>query len=142
MARSVFVTGLSLGGRNPLTPARPPQRLQPPGGGRSGDGLRKRGKKLSDRELKDKDFTTAFVGDSVTITVQGQKKDLTYKLDPSQMPKHIDLVTAKGDVVKGIYLLDGDTLKLCARGKPGGDRPTEFKSEGGSSIGLVVFKRQ
>ena len=100
------------------------------------------GKKLSEKELKDKDFKTVFDGDSVTITVQGQSKELTYKLDPSQKPKHIDLVTPKEEVNRGIYLLDGDTLKLCATDKPGEDRPTEFKSKEGSSVGLIVFKKQ
>jgi uncharacterized protein (TIGR03067 family) len=82
------------------------------------------GKKLSNEELKEKDFKTVFDGDSVTMTVQTQNKEMTYKLDPSKKPKHIDLVNSKGEVTRGIYLLDGNTLKLCAPDTPGEDRPT------------------
>jgi hypothetical protein len=40
------------------------------------------------------------------------------------------------------YLFDGDTLKRCAPDKSGEDRPAEFKSPEGSTIGLMVFKKR
>jgi uncharacterized protein (TIGR03067 family) len=43
--------------------------------------------------------------------------------------------------VKGIYELEGDTLKLCTR-DPGQDRPKEFTAKEGSGNTLTVYKRK
>src|SRR4051812_46650623 len=52
--------------------------------------------------------------------------DSTYRLDPGREPKQIDLTGTEGDaagkLAPGIYLLQGDTLKICYT-MPGGQRP-------------------
>jgi len=54
-----------------------------------------------------------------------EKETATFKLDPSQRPKAIDLTKdPKGPTARGIYELDGDTLKLVWRRE--GPRPTEI----------------
>src|SRR5437016_4035620 len=62
--------------------------------------------------------TAVFVFDGKTMkmtrTVDGQEqsREMTFKLDPSKKPKAID-VDMDGKPGKGIYSLDGDTLKIC-----------------------------
>jgi hypothetical protein len=48
----------------------------------------------------------------------------------------------KGKTIQltGIYLLEGDTLKICAS-EAGQARPTEFTSPKGSRLTLFVLKR-
>jgi uncharacterized protein (TIGR03067 family) len=62
-----------------------------------------------------------------------------YQLHPDQQPKGItftDLLT--GQVSEGIYVLDGDMLKLCRRAQ-GKGRPTAF--EGGRDQVLALHVR-
>ena len=62
-----------------------------------------------------------------------------YKLDATAKPKTIDLIKGK-KVDPGIYQLDGDTLKLAIARGPDVKRPTEFKSDGMTTV-VVTFKR-
>jgi hypothetical protein len=43
--------------------------------------------------------------------------------------------------MKGIYALDGDSLKICVS-QPKADRPTEFATKKGSNSSLVILKRE
>jgi uncharacterized protein (TIGR03067 family) len=67
------------------------------------------------------------------------------KIDPSKTPKTIDLVPLeepnKGEVIEGIYQLDGDELKVCIPNQKMESRPTELKSPKGSSLVLMSLKR-
>jgi len=77
----------------------------------------------------------------MTVTVEGQEKtrELTFKLDPSQKPRAID-VEIEGKPGLGIYSLEGDTFKIC-HGEDNDPRPTEFASKEGTKLALIVFKR-
>jgi uncharacterized protein (TIGR03067 family) len=84
-------------------------------------------------------------GDHYSVAFKGAEKpmlEFRIKLDPSSKPKTIDLIGIKTDAVflRGIYELDGDTLRLCF---PVGDadRPKELKSEAGSRSGIITYKR-
>lgn len=67
--------------------------------------------------------------------------EMTYKLDPTKDPKAIDLTHTlgkeQGKVRLGIYLLDGDDLKMCVDD----ERPTEFATRPESGRALIVLKR-
>jgi len=67
----------------------------------------------------------------------------TYKLDPAKTPKRIDAIATldEKDSMYGIYLLDGDTLKLCFS-QAEKTRPTEFKTAADSDVLLLEFKRK
>jgi uncharacterized protein (TIGR03067 family) len=75
----------------------------------------------------------------------------TYRLDPSKKPRAIDFeyedvgaepgAGRRRTTVRGIYLLDGDTLKIC-KDMSGQQRPREFKTEPGSSKVVLVLKRK
>jgi uncharacterized protein (TIGR03067 family) len=64
---------------------------------------------------------------------------MTYKADATGYPKTIDLTPdrgpARGKVLKGIYDLDGNTLKVCYVAPDAGEpekaeRPKEFGAKG------------
>jgi len=63
-------------------------------------------------------------------------------LDEKSKPKGIDIKPPKGEekLIKGIYELDGDTLKICFAME--GDRPKDFSSEAGSKTMCLILKRE
>jgi uncharacterized protein (TIGR03067 family) len=61
---------------------------------------------------------------------------------PSQKPKQIDLLFGDGKTAKGVYHLEGDTLKLCAEKETDCERPTEFSTKHGTTHFLVVLKKK
>jgi RNA polymerase sigma factor (sigma-70 family) len=66
-----------------------------------------------------------------------------YTLDEKQKPKTIDF-TAAGKTIKGIYSLEGDTLKLCLPMPPPSgehERPGKFASDHDSRLTLIVLER-
>jgi uncharacterized protein (TIGR03067 family) len=65
----------------------------------------------------------------------------SYRNRPRNAPKEIDIKTAKGKEIPGIYSIEGDTLKLCVDTQNSRRRPTEFASQGKSEIWLFVFER-
>ena len=94
-------------------------------------------------------FNFTFKGDEAVIegndAVKKEYAKIRVKLDPATMPKSMDITVSGGvqkdAVIEGIYELKGDELKICAK-VFGNDRPTEFASPEGSSIFLLVLKRQ
>ncbi len=90
-----------------------------------------------------KSFKLTVKGDKAShSTPDGKSEEATIKLDPSKKPKAIDLTPLsgedKGKTYPGIYVLEGDTWKICA--SKGGTRPTEFR--GGKDIALITLKRE
>jgi uncharacterized protein (TIGR03067 family) len=94
-------------------------------------------------------FRLVVKGEQMTLEGNDEvKKDyakIAFKLDPATTPPCLDLKVSVGDQegakMEGIYELKGDTLKLCVN-VFGQDRPNQFKSEEGSSVALVVLKRE
>ena len=96
----------------------------------------KGGEKLPDELLKA--IKLQVKGDKIIAEILGETKDVPFKIDPTKKPKTIDL-TIDEKVVKGIYELKKDTLKVCAAIDENGDRPKDFK--GGEQTLLVTFNR-
>jgi uncharacterized protein (TIGR03067 family) len=101
------------------------------------------GKELPAGELAR--LVLTFEGDKHTVKKGNEVIQVgTQKLDPSKSPKAIDVTLTegvkKGEVMLGIYEINGDTLKVCfdAEGKK---RPTQFKSAPGSETFVNVHKR-
>jgi uncharacterized protein (TIGR03067 family) len=88
---------------------------------------------ISDKTIiaNDKDHKKVFV--------------MTYRLDPTQKPRAIDMTIIEGDekqkgkTAKGIYELEGDTLKLAYAFA--GPRPTSFTTKKGDKHLSFVLKR-
>jgi uncharacterized protein (TIGR03067 family) len=64
-------------------------------------------------------------------------------LRADKKPKELDLVLETGPVYKGIYEIDGNTLKICLSLSSDADseRPREFESKEGSSTALFTWAR-
>jgi uncharacterized protein (TIGR03067 family) len=89
----------------------------------------------------------------LTVVMAGEQRTLkagatvfsqgSYRIDPAARPRAIDLTIGqgshKGQVVRGIYDLDADTLRVCLAMK-GGPRPTEMASKPDSGHTLIVHK--
>src|SRR5262245_8074295 len=96
-------------------------------------------------------FAMQFVFNDAEATIESSKEvkkeyaKITFMLDPSTSPPCVDLKIAAGvqkdAVIEGIYELKDDELKICAK-VFGNDRPAAFESAEGSSIVLIVLKRE
>jgi uncharacterized protein (TIGR03067 family) len=88
-----------------------------------------------------------FSGDIFTIQHEGHTLYRgTYAVDAARKPAQIDFRHGEGNIKgktwKGIYRLEGETLKICDNApdmaKP---RPTRFATKPGSGSICIVFKR-
>jgi len=87
-------------------------------------------------------FKITFKGDKA-IPEGGGGGEASFKLDTGKKPRQITVTRAEGNrTMKGIYQLDGDTLKICFGGEGNDNYPTEFTGKAGSNNMLMVFKRQ
>jgi uncharacterized protein (TIGR03067 family) len=99
------------------------------------------GKKAPEESVKTVRMTVK--GDRIVLREENKEEEASFKLDPAQTPRALDLSIKVGDkmeVVKLIYELRGDDLKLCG-GRAGKDRPKEFMAKAGSGLNLIAFKR-
>jgi uncharacterized protein (TIGR03067 family) len=90
--------------------------------------------------LADADLVFAE-GRKVFTLPDGRIEKGTYQLNTAKQPSEIDATTdGRRGTEKGIYVVDGDTLKLClATGA--GERPREFATPKGSDQLLIVLRR-
>jgi RNA polymerase sigma factor (sigma-70 family) len=93
----------------------------------------------------DKFEKTVFMVDGKRACIQtssDEKDDIRggLYLDQTSEPKTFDLAMHK-ETREGIYLLEGDTLRLCYELGEDAKRPTRFTTEPGSKQVLVVLKR-
>jgi uncharacterized protein (TIGR03067 family) len=81
------------------------------------------------------------------VSKKGDKiqEESTYKVDRAKKPRQIDYISIqgpnKGKTQKGIYELEGDTLKI-GQIMNGGVRPKSFRVKEEPNLIVVVLKRQ
>ncbi len=97
-----------------------------------------------------KDATVVIDKDKLTLKLPNENPDtleFSFKLDSAKKPKEIELTPLngefKGKVAPGIYLLEGEMLKICAPSDPTKNlaRPKEFSAPDKSGMALLVLKR-
>jgi uncharacterized protein (TIGR03067 family) len=81
----------------------------------------------------------------ITIKTENDEKPQMFgtilRVDPTQQPATMDLgYDGEEGILKGIYKLDKEVLKLCFS-QPGRDRPREFSSKKGENTILLVLQR-
>jgi uncharacterized protein (TIGR03067 family) len=106
--------------------------------------MEEKGNKAPDELLQA--MAVEIKGDKITVTEKGKLVvEFGYKLDASKKPGAIDLTYLSGDekgrVERGIYQIEGDTVKFCTREK-GKDRPTAFGTSKEDDRTLVVIRRK
>ena len=101
------------------------------------------GKKLDSEDLKE--IEVKITGERYTVRIKDKLDAGTLKLDETKTPKAMDATDTEGDdvgkVVKAIYELSGDTLKVCYT-LDGGERPTEMATKEGSPVLMFIYKRE
>ncbi|QEH35094.1 hypothetical protein OJF2_36390 [Aquisphaera giovannonii] len=101
------------------------------------------GVKLPDEVLKT--MSLVLEDGKYTTKSPGPDDKGTVKIDPGKEPKAMDITGVegpnKGRTFPAIYVLDGDTLKICYD-LSGKARPTEFKSPPGTKHFLAVYRRK
>ena len=91
-----------------------------------------------------KDAVWTISGNEITYGPNATVRAV-FKLDATTKPKKFDFDDVAKDPtqgkkgIKGIYEIDGDTLKICVATK--GERPKAFESKEGSGDVLTVLKR-
>jgi uncharacterized protein (TIGR03067 family) len=79
-------------------------------------------------------LTLVFSGDTVSIMSAPPTR---FRLDATTKPAHIDFLNSHNQV--GIYILDGDTLKLCTG--ENGNRPSVFSTKKYTDHTYMLLKR-
>jgi uncharacterized protein (TIGR03067 family) len=107
--------------------------------------MEKEGKKLSEEEIKGLDLQLILKDDKYTVKVGSNVIDTgTSKPDPTKKPKTVDVMPSegpnKGKTIKGIYELDGDSLRVCYD-LAGKGRPKALATKADSGQVLIVYKR-
>ena len=82
-----------------------------------------------------------FKGNEYTSSKNGEQSNVkvTFTIDTATEPKSITRTTPKGEVSRGIYKIDGDTLLICSA-ISGHEKPTEFLQKPGDCT-LLTLKR-
>ena len=100
------------------------------------------GKALPDDKVKQ--TIILFKGDSFRfpeLAEYATSRDGTIKLDATKKPKHMDATSTEGQIMQGIYELEGDRYKVCFA-PAGKARPGDFSSKPGSGCILQVWQRK
>ncbi len=105
----------------------------------------KDGREVPEADFKPFNERIVFSGDRVVRRQTAPNRteitadDGVFSTDDSRKPATIDMKTQKG-VVRGIYKLDGDVLKLCVT-QNGGPRPHSFSTREGDRRSLHTYRK-
>jgi uncharacterized protein (TIGR03067 family) len=101
------------------------------------------GEKLPDEAIKS--IKLVLKDDKYTVTIGEAVDEGTVTLDASSDPRGMEIKGTKGPnkgrTIPAIYELKDDTLRVCYDLNEK-KRPAEFKTNSGSNLYLVTYKRQ
>jgi uncharacterized protein (TIGR03067 family) len=106
-------------------------------------GAEANGQKIPARQVPNLRLT--FKSGKYSVQLGDEKpQEGTYKIDPSKMPRTIDINRTtgpdKGKKQVGIYELVANTLKICAC-ETGNERPTDFDTSEKPGYTVLILKR-
>jgi uncharacterized protein (TIGR03067 family) len=70
----------------------------------------------------------------------GEARTTAFRIDPSQNPRRIDVISRDDRILRGIYRFEGDQLVICQQTKPEEPRPDTFEARAGSGRMLLRLK--
>ena len=77
-------------------------------------GIEAAGEKVPDDRVKKLDLTYVFDSGKVTVRRPDRPDNPgTYNVDPSRAPKRIDLFLSGQGITRGVYKMNGNTMRLC-----------------------------
>ena len=98
------------------------------------------GKALESEDMKE--LIVTITGDRYEVQVKDKTDRGSLKLDETQNPKLMDATDTEGEdagkVIKAIYELKGDTLRVCY----GAERPKEFATKEDAAVLLITYRRE
>ncbi len=109
--------------------------------------LEREGRKAPAEVLKQMKGGWTFEGDKVSFDDPNAPGKSEFRLDPSKMPREIDLIgldgANKGKKIEGIYRMVDGQLSVCIRdaGSAARGRPKSFSTDGEAGLGLIVLAR-
>jgi uncharacterized protein (TIGR03067 family) len=103
-----------------------------------------KGERVPEADLKE--LFLIIRGNAILIREGGKtEENFSFLLDPLKKVKEIDVTLKvgpqKGRTDRGIYSIDGDSLKICIQSDKDSPRPREFRSPAGSDLWLVTLQR-
>ncbi|HSI11734.1 MAG TPA: TIGR03067 domain-containing protein [Chthoniobacter sp.] len=92
-----------------------------------------------------KALVVTISGDHYTAKLKEEMEAGTVKLDETQKLKTMDATKTEGfeagQVIKAVYELKDDTLRVCYA-MDGGERPTELATNNSSQWLLIIYQRE
>jgi uncharacterized protein (TIGR03067 family) len=70
-----------------------------------------------------------------------QRAEGSFAVDPARTPKQLDLRLDDGRMLREVYELEGDTLRVCYPVRCEA-RPAALRTAPGSGLSLVVYRRE
>jgi uncharacterized protein (TIGR03067 family) len=93
-----------------------------------------------------KSATLTIKDSKYSLLASKQLHEVEITLNASKKPKEIDMKFLDGPnkdrVGRGIYEIDGKTLKICRGLDPQQDRPKDFKTEGQINYFVMVWEKE
>jgi erythromycin esterase len=87
------------------------------------------------RLVKEDAYTVTIANETGTTTIRGR-----FAIKPQASPSEIDVEPENGEIMHGIYKLEGDLFTMCLT-QPGVPRPTKFAAGDGTRATMTVWKR-
>jgi len=101
------------------------------------------GKPVDSEDLKK--LVVTITDDHYTVQTKDGTEAGTLKVDETQKPRTMDATRTEGfeagKVIKAVYEITGDTLRVCYA-LDGGERPTELATKDGSPWLLITYQRE
>jgi uncharacterized protein (TIGR03067 family) len=92
---------------------------------------------VGSRVARDNVLTIADRQFAIVNPETGEKRTATYRVNPAQNPRQIDLITSHDRIFRGIYKFDHENLILCLQPGDSRPRPADFSALTESDVMLI-----